>query len=270
MQEIDFYLVDAFSDRAFGGNAAAVCPLEAWLPDETLLKMAKQHNQSETAFFVRTDNGFELRWFTTQDEINLCGHATLAASRVIFEYLDYPHTEITFTTRFAGELTVQRSGDWLTLNFPAWSTEVVDTPPAVLFSALGINAANEVRVGRDYMVVLDSQRQVEALTPDIAAMLPLGKMVCVTAPGDEYDFVSRFFCPGEGVPEDPVTGSAHSMLIPYWSEKLGKTQMSARQVSLRGGDLRCELKGDRVLIGGQATLYMKGKIFLRLQDYLQH
>ena len=250
MQEIDFYLVDAFSDRAFGGNAAAVCPLEAWLPDETLLKMAKQHNQSETAFFVRTDNGFELRWFTTQDEINLCGHATLAASHVIFEYLDYPHTEITFTTRFVGELTVQRSGDWLTLNFPAWSTEVVDTPPPVLFSALGINAANEVRVGRDYIVVLDSQRQVEALTPNITA-------------------VSRFFCPGEGVPEDPVTGSAHSMLIPYWSEKLGKTQMSARQVSLRGGDLRCELKGDRVLIGGQATLYMKGKIFLRLQDYVQ-
>lgn len=198
MQEIDFYLVDAFSGRAFGGNAAAVCPLEAWLPDETLLKMAKQHNQSETAFFVRTDNGFELRWFTTQDEINLCGHATLAASHVIFEYLDYPHTEITFTTRFVGELTVQRSGDWLTLNFPAWSTEVVDTPPPVLFSSLGINAAKEVRAGRDYMVVLDSQRQVEALTPDITAMLPLGKMVCVTAPGDEYDFVSRFFCPGRG------------------------------------------------------------------------
>jgi len=121
MQEIDFYLVDAFSDKTFGGNAAAVCPLEAWLPDETLLKMAQQHNQSETAFFVRTDGGFELRWFTTLDEINLCGHATLAASHVIFEYLDYPHTEITFTTRFVGELTVKRSGDWLTLNFPAWS-----------------------------------------------------------------------------------------------------------------------------------------------------
>lgn len=135
MQEIEFYLVDAFSDKTFGGNAAAVCPLEEWLPDETLLKMAQQHNQSETAFFVRTDDGFELRWFTTLDEINLCGHATLAASHVIFEYLDYPHTEITFTTRFVGELTVKRSGDWLTLNFPAWSTEGVDNPPAVLFSA---------------------------------------------------------------------------------------------------------------------------------------
>ncbi|HGU9973686.1 PhzF family phenazine biosynthesis protein [Enterobacter ludwigii] len=254
MQEIDFYLVDAFSDRAFGGNAAAVCPLEEWLPDETLLNMAQQHNQSETAFFVRTDGGFELRWFTTLDEINLCGHATLAASHVIFEYLDYPHTEITFTTRFVGELT---------LNFPAWPTAVVDNPPALLLSALGIERAKEVRVGRDYMVVLENQQQVEALTPDISAMIPLDKMVCVTAPGDEYDFVSRFFCPGEGVPEDPVTGSTHSMLIPYWSEKLGKTVLNARQVSRRGGDLRCELAGDRVLIGGQATLYLKGHIYLR-------
>jgi len=263
MQEIDFYLVDAFSDRVFGGNAAAVCPLEEWLADETLLKMAQQHNQSETAFFVRTDTGFELRWFTTLHEINLCGHATLAASHVIFEYLDYPHTEITFSTRFVGELKVTRNGDWLTLNFPAWSTEAVDNPPALLFSALGIDAAKEVRVGRDYLVEMENQRQVEALTPDIAAMIPLDKMVCVTAPGEQYDFVSRFFCPGEGVPEDPVTGSAHSMLIPYWHVKLGKTQMNARQVSACGGDLRCEQKGDRVLIGGQATLYLKGRIFLR-------
>nr|WP_263355505.1 PhzF family phenazine biosynthesis protein [Enterobacter bugandensis] len=153
---------------------------------------------------------------------------------------------------------------WLTLNFPAWSTEVVDNPPPALFSALGIPAAKEVRVGRDYCVVLESQQQVEALMPDIGAMVPLGKMVCVTAPGEGgYDFVSRFFCPGEGVPEDPVTGSTHSMLIPYWSERLGKTSLNARQVSYRGGDLRCELKGDRVLIAGQATLYLKGRIFLR-------
>ena len=263
MQEIEFYLVDAFSDKSFGGNAAAVCPLEEWLSDETLLKMAQQHNQSETAFFVRTDEGFALRWFTTQYEINLCGHATLAAAHVIFEYLDYPQTEIVFSTRFVGNLTVKRNGDWLTLNFPAWESETVANPPALLFSALGISSAKEVRAGRDYMVVLENQQQVESLTPDIAAMLPLEKMVCVTAPGDEYDFVSRFFCPGEGVPEDPVTGSTHSMLIPYWSAKLGKTQMRARQVSARGGDLRCELQGDRVLIAGQATLYMKGKIFLR-------
>ncbi|VFS22701.1 PhzF family phenazine biosynthesis protein [Enterobacter cancerogenus] len=263
MQEIDFYLVDAFSDTAFGGNVAAVCPLEAWLADEMLLKMAQQHNQSETAFFVRTDEGFELRWFTTQSEINLCGHATLAASHVIFEYLDYHRRKLPFQPALSGNLTVTRNGDWLTLNFPAWSTEAVDQPPAALFSALGISGAKEVRLGRDYLVVLDSQQQVEELTPDIPAMLPLDKMVCVTAPGEQYDFVSRFFCPGEGVPEDPVTGSTHCMLIPYWSEKVAKTRLNARQVSARGGDLRCELIGDRVLISGQATLYLKGKIFLR-------
>jgi PhzF family phenazine biosynthesis protein len=263
MKEIEFYLVDAFSDRAFGGNPAAVCPLEAWLPDDVLLKMAQQHNQSETAFFVRTDAGFELRWFTTQYEINLCGHATLASAQVIFEYLDYPATEIVFSTRFVGDLRVTRNGDWLTLDFPAWGCEAVEQPPALLFSTLGIQAVKEVRVGRDYMVVLENQQQVESLTPDIDGMKPLGKMVCITAPGDEVDFVSRFFCPGESVAEDPVTGSAHSMLIPYWAEKLGKTKMAARQVSARGGDLRCELKGDRVLMSGQAALYLKGTVFLR-------
>lgn len=263
MKEIAFYLVDAFSDRPFGGNPAAVCPLEAWLPDDILLKMAQQHNQSETAFFVRTDTGFELRWFTTQYEINLCGHATLASAHVIFEYLDYPATEIIFSTRFVGDLTVTRNGDWLTLDFPAWESEAVDNPPALLLSALGISSAKEVRAGRDYMVVLENQQQVESLTPDIDAMKPLGKMVCITAPGDEVDFVSRFFCPGESVAEDPVTGSAHSMLIPWWGKKLGKSKMAARQVSARGGDLRCELKGDRVLMSGQAALYLKGTVFLR-------
>lgn len=263
MQTIDFYMVDAFSDRTFSGNAAAVCPLTEWLADDVLLRMAQQHNQSETAFFVRNDSGFELRWFTTQDEINLCGHATLAAAHVIFEYLDYPDTEILFTTRFVGELKVSRNGDWLTLDFPAWSTETVSEVPALLLKTLGIERAKEVRVARDYLVVLESQAQVEALTPDIAAMKPLGKMVCVTAPGENVDFVSRFFCPGEAVAEDPVTGSAHSMLIPYWGEKLGKNSLQARQVSARGGDLRCEWRGDRVLIGGQATLYLLGKVFLR-------
>lgn len=263
MQTIDFYMVDAFSDHTFGGNAAAVCPLTEWLADDVLLRMAQQHNQSETAFFVRNDSGFELRWFTTQDEINLCGHATLAAAHVIFEYLDYPDTEILFTTRFVGELKVSRNGDWLTLDFPAWSTETVNQVPALLLKTLGIESAKEVRVARDYLVVLENQTQVEALTPDIAAMIPLGKMVCVTAPGENVDFVSRFFCPGEAVAEDPVTGSAHSMLIPYWGEKLGKNSLQARQVSARGGDLRCEWRGDRVLIGGQATLYLLGKVFLR-------
>lgn len=263
MQQIDFYMVDAFSTTTFGGNAAAVCPLPAWLPDETLLKMAQQHNQSETAFFVANDAGFELRWFTTQDEINLCGHATLAAAHVIFEHLHYPRTTVHFDTRFVGPLAVTRDGEWLTLDFPAWETEPV-MPLPLLLEALGITECEEVRVARDYMVVLKSQRQVEAIKPDTNAMIPLGKMVCITAPGEgDYDFVSRFFCPGEAVAEDPVTGSAHSMLIPYWAEKLNKTQMLAHQGARRGGELRCRLEGDRVHIGGQATTYLIGKVLLR-------
>lgn len=263
MQHIDFYMVDAFADRSFAGNAAAVCPLTDWLPDETLLKMAQQHNQSETAFFVITDDGFELRWFTTLGEINLCGHATLAAAHVIFEHLDYPNTVIHFDTRFVGPLTITRNGEWLTLDFPAWETEPTE-PPALLLEGLGITEYKEVRVARDYLVVLETQRQVEELRPDIHAMIPLDKMVCVTAPGEgEYDFVSRFFCPGEAVAEDPVTGSAHTMLIPYWAEKLQKTQMFAHQGAERGGDLRCQLAGSRVYIGGQATTYLIGKVLLR-------
>lgn len=229
MQEIQFYLVDAFSDKNFGGNAAAVCPLSEWLADDVLLKMAQQHNQSETAFFVRTDEGYELRWFTTLHEINLCGHATLAAAHVIFEYLDHPSATITFSTRFVGDLRVTRSGDWLTLDFPAWTTSPVANPPADLLAGLGLEAAVEVREGRDYLVLLADRQQVEAVRPDMARLQTLGKMICVSAPDEEYDFVSRFFCPGEGVPEDPVTGSAHSMLIPWWGEKLGKTTMMARQ-----------------------------------------
>ncbi|MFP2505063.1 PhzF family phenazine biosynthesis protein [Buttiauxella sp. BIGb0552] len=263
MQQIDFYMVDAFSDTTFGGNAAAVCPLTEWLPDETLLAMSRQHNQSETAFFITTDSGYELRWFTTQGEINLCGHATLAAAHVIFEYLNHPETTIHFDTRFVGPLSVTRNGDWLTLDFPAWESEPVMALP-LLLETLGITQCQEVRVARDYMVVLENQQQVEAVCPNINAMIPLEKMVCITAPGDgEYDFVSRFFCPGESVPEDPVTGSTHSMLIPYWADRLGKTQMLARQVSQRGGDLRCQLVGDRVLIAGKAATYLIGKVFLR-------
>jgi PhzF family phenazine biosynthesis protein len=262
MQEIDFYLVDAFSDKAFGGNAAAVCPLDAWLPDETLLSMAKQHNQSETAFFVRRDNEIALRWFTTQKEVNLCGHATLAAAYVLFNELDYPDTRLHFETA-SGRLIVTRQGEWLTLDFPACLTEQ-QIPPARMMSALGIDRYVEARKGRAWVLVLESRQQVEAVTPAISAMIPGEHKVCVTARGEgEYDFVSRFFSPGEAVWEDPVTGSAHTMLIPYWSEKLGKTTMLARQVSARGGDIRCELKGDRVLMSGQATLYLKGTLFLR-------
>ena len=262
MQEIQFYLVDAFSDKNFGGNAAAVCPLEEWLPDDTLLKMAQQHNQSETAFFVCTKGGIELRWFTTLTEVNLCGHATLAAAYVLFNELNYPDSRIHFETA-SGRLTVSREGEWMTLDFPACPTQE-QTPPPEMLAALGISQYVDARKGRAWMLVLENRAQVEAIAPNFSAMTPGDHKVAIAARGEgEYDFVSRFFSPGVAVPEDPVTGSAHTMLIPYWSERLGKTAMLARQVSARGGDVRCELKGDRVLMSGQAALYLKGTVFLR-------
>lgn len=261
MHNIDIYMVDAFSDHVFGGNTAAVCPLKAWLPDDLLLKMAQQHNQSETAFFVPSKGGFELRWFTTRNEVNLCGHATLATAHVIFNHLDYPDARLHFDTA-SGWLTVSREGDWLTLDFPAGPTEP-QTPPPELLQALGIRHYLHARKGRAWLIELESREQVEAVTPDIMAMTPGEHKVTITARGDgPYDFVSRFFSPGEAVWEDPVTGSAHTMLIPYWSEKLGKTQMLARQVSRRGGDVRCELKGDRVLMGGTSVTWLKGTLFI--------
>ncbi len=265
MQEIDFYLVDAFSNATFGGNPAAVCPLEAWLPDETLLSMAQQHNQPETAFFVCSKGGIELRWFTTLTEVNLCGHATLAAAWVLFNELNYPDSRIHFETA-SGRLTVSREADWLTLDFPATPTQA-QTPPPELLQALGISRYVDARKGRAWVIVLEDRQQVEAVAPNISAMIPGEHKVAVTARGDNgYDFVSRFFSPGVSVWEDPVTGSAHTMLIPYWGDKLGKTTMFARQLSARGGDIRCALKGDRVLMGGQASLYLKGTVFLRHRD----
>lgn len=262
MQAYEFYLVDAFSDGAFGGNPAAVCPLPEWLPDETLLKMAQQHNQSETAFFVRQKDGIELRWFTTCTEVNLCGHATLATAWVLFNELGYPDARIHFSTA-SGRLTVSREGDWLTLDFPACATEP-QTPPPEMLAALGISHYLEARKGRAWVLVLENRQQVEAVTPNIHAMTPGEHKVSITARDEgEYDFVSRFFSPGVTIWEDPVTGSAHTMLIPYWSDKLGKTALFARQVSRRGGDIRCELQGDRVLMSGKASLYMKGHLFLR-------
>ncbi|POP47113.1 isomerase [Superficieibacter electus] len=261
MTLIDYYMVDAFSDHTFGGNAAAVCPLTEWLPDEVMLKMAQQHNQSETAFFVPQQNGFALRWFTTRNEVNLCGHATLATAHVIFNHLNYAGAQIVFDTA-SGPLMVRRDDDWLTLNFPRDRT-VAQTPPASLLRALGIDAYRAAHKGRAWLIELADREQVEAIAPDIAAMIPGEHKVTITAPGgEEYDFVSRFFSPGEAVWEDPVTGSAHTMLIPYWAQKLDKTRLFARQVSARGGDIRCELQGERVLMSGQAKTYIVGKLML--------
>ncbi|WP_448190511.1 PhzF family phenazine biosynthesis protein [Azospirillum sp. sgz301742] len=258
---LPIYQVDAFADAVFAGNPAAVVPLEAWLPDATLLAIAAENNLAETAFFVRDGEACELRWFTPAVEVDLCGHATLATAFVIATVLEPGRQRFAFTTRQAGELTVTREGERFTLDFPARPPVPLDPHPDLL-AALGGPAPAAVLGGRDYLVVYDDPAIVRGLTPDMARLAALDRFaVSVTAPGEGgVDFVSRFFAPAKGVPEDPVTGSAHCALIPYWAQRLGKTILSARQVSARGGNLACELVGDRVKIGGTAVLYLEGVI----------
>ncbi len=252
------YQVDAFATRVFEGNPAAVCPLDEWLGDEVLQAIATENNLSETAFFVPTQRGFNLRWFTPVAEVDLCGHATLATAHVIFEILGHAEEVVAFETR-SGELTVRRSGDLLEMDFPANPPEPCHVPPA-LVEGLGLLPAH-VLGAEDYVCVLDTEADVRALVPDMGLLagLPL-RGVCVTAQGESYDFVSRFFAPALGVPEDPVTGSAHCELAPYWAARLGRDSLRARQVSRRGGDVLCEVRGDRVILRGTAVTFMVGEI----------
>jgi predicted PhzF superfamily epimerase YddE/YHI9 len=257
---LPMYQVDAFTDSLFGGNPAAVCPLDAWLPDATMQAIAAENNLAETAFFVRDGGDYALRWFTPTVEVDLCGHATLASGHVVFSFLEPKRESVGFHTVKAGTLTVSRRGDLLVMDFPSRPAEPCAPPPGLL-AALG-GRPREVLGARDCLVVYDTAADVAALEPDLTA---LGKVDCwaaiVTAPGDNgIDFVSRFFAPAQGVPEDPVTGSAHCTLVPYWAKRLGKTQLEARQVSQRGGALRCALNGDRVSIGGKAVTYLEGQI----------
>jgi PhzF family phenazine biosynthesis protein len=263
MKEIDIYQVDAFASRLFGGNPAAVCPLPEWLPTETMQAIAEENNLSETAFFIAAGDNFVLRWFTPKVEIDLCGHATLATSHVIFNHLNYKKDEIRFDTcKGAGPLRVLRRDNWLTLDFPSWSVTPAEAP-ANGIAGLGGKIPKESYSGtRDLLFVYETEDDIRGIKPDFSLLGRLKRYMCITAPGKNCDFVSRFFCAGDGVEEDPVTGSAHSMLIPYWAKRLGKNQMLAQQLSKRGGELRCEYLGERVLIGGQAKTYMHGKIFL--------
>ena len=258
---LPIYQVDAFADVVFAGNPAAVVPLEAWLPDATLLAIAAENNLAETAFFVRDGDACELRWFTPMVEVDLCGHATLATAFVLATVLEPGRQRFAFATRQAGELTVTREGERFVLDFPARPPVPLDPHPDLL-PALGGPAPVAVLGGRDYLVVYDDAATVRALTPDMTRLAGLDRFaVSVTAPGEDgVDFVSRFFAPAKGIPEDPVTGSAHCALIPYWAQRLGKATLSARQVSARGGNLACELTGDRVKIGGTAVLYLEGVI----------
>jgi len=259
---LPIYQVDAFTDRVFAGNPAAVVPLESWLPDAQLQAIAAENNLAETAYFLRADDVFELRWFTPAVEVDLCGHATLATAFVISTLLEPGRDRLDFLTRQAGTLTVTRDGDLFTLDFPSRPAEPLASPDPGLVAALGGPAPLAVLGSRDYLVVYEDEAAVRALSPDMAALARLDRFaVCVTAPGtDGVDFVSRLFAPAQGIPEDPVTGSTHCTLIPYWAERLGKTTLSARQVSARGGELACELAGDRVRIGGKAVLYLEGSI----------
>lgn len=252
------YQVDAFATRAFEGNPAAVCPLESWLDDALLQAIAEENNLSETAFFVPVEKGFKLRWFTPVKEVDLCGHATLAAAHVIFENLGYSGQSITFETR-SGDLTVKRKGNLLEMDFPS-------LPPKpcafseTLAQVLGQRPI-EVLAADDYLAVFDSEATVRALTPNQALLGQLDlRGVIVTAPGSDVDFVSRFFAPKFGIPEDPVTGSAHCELAPYWADKLGKSTLTAKQVSRRGGNIACEVKADRVILSGHAVTFMEAEI----------
>lgn len=260
---ISVYQVDAFASKPFTGNPAAICPLNEWLNEELMQQIAMENNLAETAFFVGHDGRYHIRWFTPESEIDLCGHATLASAYVIFCLLKDENQTITFTTETAGELKVSKQGDIITLDFPS-RPPAPSATPANLFKALGIDSAVEVLKSRDYFVVVDNEDILRSLNPDFNLLntIPGTKGVIVTSKGKEYDFVSRFFAPQVGINEDPVTGSAHCNLIPYWSDKLVKTKMKAYQASKRGGVLHCEMKGDRVTMGGNATLFLKGEITL--------
>jgi len=258
---IPFYQVDAFTDRLFGGNPAGVCPLEQWLADDVMQKIAMENNLSETAFFMKKDDGFHIRWFTPKVEVNLCGHATLASAHVIFQYLAYMEEVISFESR-SGILNVRKEGDLLVLDFPANKPQRTSLPDGFV-QALNITPVQCFRGNEDYLLLYKSQQEIEALVPDFKRLEKVdARAVIVTAPGNHSDFVSRFFAPRVGVDEDPVTGSAHTVLIPFWAEKLGKTEMKAMQLSRRGGTLFCRLRDDRVDIGGKAVTFLKGEISL--------
>jgi len=258
------YVVDAFTDTPFHGNPAAVVPLDFWLPDDILQAMAAEHNLAETAYFVKTPTSYDIRWFTPQTEVDLCGHATLASGFVIEKFVAPHTTSITFNSK-SGPLGLDINDGIYTLDFPS-RPPTATSPDEHLLESLNIPAA-QILAARDYFAIYETADQVRNLAPDMAAMARIHRFaVIVTAPGDQpgIDFVSRFFAPAQGIPEDPVTGSAHSTLIPYWANRLGKTQMKARQISARGGTLFCSLSGGRVKIGGHAVLYSKNEIYLNL------
>lgn len=260
---VPLYHVDAFTNQTFAGNPAAVCPLVRWLDDDRLRAIAAENNLAETAYFVPRGEIYELRWFAPRCEVKLCGHATLASAFVLLNLLHPSQEVVRFETRYNGTLTVRREGDSLAMDFPALPPWPCPHPPVELMSGLGSAASpsSVLQIADNYFVVFESEADVVRASPDFAMLEKLHPAgVAITAPGKDSDFVSRYFAPSYGIPEDPVTGSTHCSLAPYWSERLGKKRLHARQVSSRGGELWCKVTGERVILSGKAVLTLQGTL----------
>jgi PhzF family phenazine biosynthesis protein len=259
--KLKVYIANAFSERKFGGNPAAVVPLKEWLSDMLMQQIAAQNNLPETVYIVPQGDDYGIRWFTPSVEVSLCGHATLASAHVMFEHLGYDRKQIIFHSK-SGPLKVTRNQDKITLDFPANEPEKIPDDE-LINKALGIKASSVYKSRFEYMAVLDSQSDIERLIPDLALVKKLPSLgLIVTAKGDKVDFVSRCFFPQSGIDEDPVTGSAHVVMVPYWSKQMGKNKLSAIQLSARRGYLDCELAGDRVLMSGHANTYLEGDFYI--------
>jgi len=264
--QLKIYQIDAFATKIFEGNPAMVCPLESWLSDELMQNIAQENNLSETAFFVKENNVYALRWFTPTSEVNMCGHATLASAYVLFECMDYEEKKITFSTK-SGLLKVRREKNRYLMDFPIQVIEPCDISEQIE-EAFGVKPLATF-ASMDYIVVFENEEDVVNAKPNLALLKALDlRGVCITAKSIEYDFVTRFFAPRIGVDEDPVTGSAFTQLVSYWADVLGKDKMIAKQVSKRGGKVHCRLKGDRVEIGGRAKKYLEGSIDIEVDEYL--
>jgi len=256
------YQVDAFTDRLFSGNPAAVCPLDFWPSDDILQNIASENNLSETAFFKKKNKTFEIRWFTPVAEVELCGHATLAAAHVLFNHLNFKGDQLIFESVYSGILKVFKTSQYLTLDFPADTVETA-IPPDHLIKSMGAKPLEIWKGKADYLLYYPSQEDIEEISPDFSLLKNIEtRGIIITAPGYDCDFVSRFFAPFFGINEDPVTGSAHTILVPFWAHRLNQLEFEARQLSTRGGFLKCKLTGDRVLISGNACTFMIGSITL--------
>lgn len=260
--KLKIYQIDAFTDKVFSGNPAAVCPLNKWLSDDLLQKIAMENNLAETAFFVKQGNEYQIRWFTPIVEVDLCGHATLATAFVLFNFEFHTEDEIHFISPRSGKLTVTKQGDYLSMNFPTDVFEQIELSDEIL-KGFDLRPIEAYRGKTDYMLVFKNEDQIINIKPNFENISKLkGRGIIITSSGNSVDFVSRFFAPQSGINEDPVTGSAHTTLIPYWAKKLKKNELTAMQLSERKGLLKCKHLNDRVEISGKAKLFLIGDIYL--------